>query len=1414
MRPGRQADIDLYVAGPNDPNASGLTNLDPTVLSNCVAGANGDAASLSRGGTEFVVYTNSAPGDVYYIGVNSEDQEAAEFGFIPIFTDIAFSQPGPNGSQIVNGLNVPVNIPDASSMAHAGVAYVFAIALYPMEIDRVVVTNEIWHQNFGDLIGTLMHGDSSGASQSVVLNNHDTFGNTINSPPIVYDDSGDGDIVGAKPSDGPGSLNTFVGQEASGVWILAEVDTTPSAVGSVQNFNMIIQPHQNIKGLGAYVTVPPRGWFIDYIDVPAGFTNLSIFATNLPPNSVPPLQLYLNYNVQPDFTNYLESVGLTNCATGTYPGGVDPGNSISYGPPLQSGRYFVGLYNPDTVSHDAYVLGTLGGLASAPVPADYTTNSVVVLPVDAVSSSTIFISSTQQIASVNVGFVVEHPRISDLTFTLVSPTGQRILLMENRGGTTTNGAGDFFVTTNNFTVTANGNGAPQTNYLNLGQTSGSLTINYNMYTVPDQMTVYYGTDSSSFTTNNALYNSGLVSGTATINVNFGPGTSTYVTIIMNQFGNPAGLNGTAWTYTAGGVETNYNYLTFTEDTTLATTPIKFAIPPYTLTDFGTNYSLSDFELATNGDYLAPTNIYDAYGGWSLTNQILAGTNLVTLTNNEVSVITDPANAAGGSNLLALAGGTIFRQVPMTPGRQFSLSFMYRGPGIDGWWRGEGNATDSANPENDGNNGSLIGRFNFPAGEVGQSFEFEDAGAEFQFAGTNTYVQIRQTPFFIQVNTNSSPGDTNLVTVQTSALDVGAGSGFTVEGWINPTNAALPQPLVEWLARVPTNGSDTNLTIEAGPFLNRVNGNYYYLLGSTNWPTLELWATQLGGHLATIASANEENWVYDTFASYNGTNRNLWIGLTNDALGHFGWISGLTNVAYTNWAAGGPTNCSGSDFYTAILGQTNAFPGLWVLENINGNDNNGVTCGAPPTNYIYGVVEVTDIQTNGVRLWISITNSPGLTNVLVSSNGCVYANLVDTTNGWHEIFSAPGLVQSNVWQHVALTYSTNSGVAALYYNGTNVATTNLGVFTPKTTGDVLLGRDMSRLTNNFYGGEMDEMSIYARCLSASEIAAIYNVSALTTNRNTGKFDPSITPALSLAEAQVSFGGLTNILLGANANWQMQSFSFTAATNSLPLQITGLEPGMLLDSFSVAEAPLGNLYYLPEQSLASLAGTSAHGTWTLEIWDNRTGAFITNSDQLISWQLQIVLQNNSLPPVELDPETPTPITVPPGEIVTLTVAAPSWAAFATNILVSATAPVDLFFNQTNPPTGSPADYTFVANNTSGSFTMSTAPPPPPPQLLPGQTYYLGVRNTGAHAVTAVVQVNYDITTLSNGVPVNGGLNTTNGAERYFVFNVTFERLRSHLPAFAAQRQRGPGRPQGNAAAHAAQFRLRQFQCGQRG
>ena len=66
----------------------------------------------------------------------------------------------PNGDQIVNGLNVPVRHSRRQPGASGHRPTFSRIALYPMEIERVVVTNTIAHQNFGDLIGTLtLNGD-------------------------------------------------------------------------------------------------------------------------------------------------------------------------------------------------------------------------------------------------------------------------------------------------------------------------------------------------------------------------------------------------------------------------------------------------------------------------------------------------------------------------------------------------------------------------------------------------------------------------------------------------------------------------------------------------------------------------------------------------------------------------------------------------------------------------------------------------------------------------------------------------------------------------------------------------------------------------------------------------------------------------------------------------------------------------------------------------------------------------------------------------------------------------------------------------------------------------------------------------------------------------------------------------------
>ncbi|MEI6197441.1 MAG: S8 family serine peptidase, partial [Verrucomicrobiota bacterium] len=328
-----EADIDLYVADPHQvPNSYNLTNLDPIIIS-------ATDKSLTRGGVEFVTYSNSAGGDVYYIGVKSEAQEGSQFGFMSVFSETPFSQTDANGNEYVQGVPLPVNIPDGTP-THPGKAYIFGIATTPISVERVVVTNTIVHENFGDLVGVLDHNGTS-----VVLNNH-AFGPNPPGPYTkIYDDSGRGDRPGSQPPDGPGTLKSFQGQEGVGPWILTEVDDATNHTGAVTGLTIFIEKHQKLTE-GITVAIPPGTWFYTFLDVPPGYTNLSVSATNLDnPLIVPPLELYLDYNVQPDFSNYLDMAFLTNCATGTYPGGTLAGNTISYGPPLRPGTYYVGLFN-------------------------------------------------------------------------------------------------------------------------------------------------------------------------------------------------------------------------------------------------------------------------------------------------------------------------------------------------------------------------------------------------------------------------------------------------------------------------------------------------------------------------------------------------------------------------------------------------------------------------------------------------------------------------------------------------------------------------------------------------------------------------------------------------------------------------------------------------------------------------------------------------------------------------------------------------------------------------------------------------------------------------------------------------------------------------------------------------------------
>ncbi len=79
------------------------------------------------------------------------------------------------------------------------------------------------------------------------------------------------------------------------------------------------------------------------------------------------------------------------------------------------------------------------------------------------------------------------------------------------------------------------------------------------------------------------------------------------------------------------------------------------------------------------------------------------------------------------------------------------------------------------------------------------------------------------------------------------------------------------------------------------------GHRYQLVWGT-WEECEAEAVKLGGHLATLETAEEESWVRDNF---NWDYDNLWIGMTDRVEeGKWVWVSG-SSAGRTNWADGQP-----------------------------------------------------------------------------------------------------------------------------------------------------------------------------------------------------------------------------------------------------------------------------------------------------------------------------------------------------------------------------------------------------------------------------------------------------------------------------------------------------------------------------
>jgi len=599
------------------------------------------------------------------------------------------------------------------------------------------------------------------------------------------------------------------------------------------------------------------------------------------------------------------------------------------------------------------------------------------------------------------------------------------------------------------------------------------------------------------------------------------------------------------------------------------------------------------------------------------------------------------------------------------------------------------------------------------------------------------------------------------------------NGVYLEGWLVTNNVVTIQT-----ANGPGFLTNDEVGIVADP-----NGDQFVTTNATNG----LVTNSLGSQYLALTSGR----IIQTFPSINPLFTA--VAITNGQpyqlrfyakpLGIVSWWPGDGNTddiigGNNGTPAEGVTYGPGEVGEAFLLDSTNAYFSVAASSSLNVGLSGGLTTEAwidlSNVGFFHPICEwnngVGDTGNGiGCQLWLG--TYPG------TQNGILLGVVVDTSGNGYFLHSPADTIASNVFQHVAMTYDSSSGLGTLYVDGVIVDQQNFGSFVPQTSYNFWVGHrpgDLPRdITYGTYlGGALDELSVYNRALSLAEIQAIYNAASL------GKYSTnSILPNFDLTIDGISTNNI--ILTNASGGWQLFTNSFVANGGQVTIEFSGNALGVLLDDIQLIQLPATNYnnYYLPEEPLTPFVGENPLGCWTLDVWDTRNDSSSPIDGTLLSWTMQVTTSSTNATLYVLTNDVPMTITNAPTNGMTyFAVDVPSYATYATNILTVLTnGPLTLFFDQTALPTGGlPGDVALTNGVTpaTGPSTNVLATLGAPPPLLPGQRYFLGVQNNGGADATFAIEVDFNgmsnvITALSNGVPTNGVAGTS--SPQYYSFVV---------------------------------------------
>lgn len=292
-------------------------------------------------------------------------------------------------------------------------------------------------------------------------------------------------------------------------------------------------------------------------------------------------------------------------------------------------------------------------------------------------------------------------------------------------------------------------------------------------------------------------------------------------------------------------------------------------------------------------------------------------------------------------------------------------------------------------------------------------------------------------------------------------------------------------------------------------VNPANNHTYHLLSASSWSEAASVARSLDGFLVTIDDAEEDQWIFDTFAVNNDTTRHLWTGLSDSqSEGDFRWHDG-TPFLYRNWGEGQPGDGDDED-YIHITG-TN----MGSIEPATWNDLED----DPQYFPVYGVVEIGDgadyaLKFDGdddhivvdeempsiddqivIEAWVNVPDTDGIQFITMLGDYGWGLYLNDGYLAYSNEYSmsknptSTMTIQENVWTHVKVVVSTayageffidNQSAGLIDINKSQIPAGDFGSNDCFQSGEdcdeLYIGRMGAGCDCNYFRGMMDDLRI--------------------------------------------------------------------------------------------------------------------------------------------------------------------------------------------------------------------------------------------------------------------------------------------------------------------------------------------------